>query len=209
MHNYWNSYAGPYNANRHPTGTVTEAVSDYVTYDPWITNTSTRNHYLNYRCEGISTSTLVLCSSVATSSQIIYNVSTTYLTAWNAAVNVWATLGAGTSGGITLTSTTLASSTNFLKVYDVNSSDLGIDGLYTPTSDGPTNSTPLTSSTIIFNRYYADSFSAAQLQHMATHELGHAFGLDDENIPTNVEYLYSTPQITLGDQDISDYSYLW
>ena len=199
--NYWNSFSGPYNANSNPGGTG-DPVSDYVNFTPFINNNGARSHYL-ITCYNAS-STPVFCSSVKSSSTLIYYASTTYSTAWNTAVNTFNTLASSTSGGIKLSSTTLASSTGYLKVSDVNLSDVGWVGLWT---HDPNPNTP--SSTIQFNKYFANTYPVANLQNLTTHELGHGLGLDDEGIISNVEFIYNTAQFTLGSQDLSDYDYLW
>jgi hypothetical protein len=197
--NYWNSFSGPYNPNSNPAGTVTEQVSDYVNFNPWVNNNGTRNHFLE-KCS-VATSTYVVCSSVKTSSTLIYYASTTISTALNAAVNSWQA-----AGPITIASTTAASSTGYLKISDVDSSssDYGWVGIW---DHDPNPATP--SSTIRFNRYYTDTYAPANQQKLAAHELGHGLGLADEIYPSNVEFVYNTDWTTLGTQDISDYNYLW
>lgn len=60
---------------------------------------------------------------------------------------------------------------------------------------------------IYFNRAFMSAVSYAKRRHVATHELGHALGLD-ESISGNVMY-ESDWLYTLGSQDRDDYHYLW
>lgn len=200
---YWNSFLGPYNANSNPSGTVSEQTSNYINFSPWVSSDTALYHYFTL-CQQTPTSSFVFCSSVKSSSTLFYYASTSDLTALNAAVTTWNTLASSTSGGIRLASTTLASSTGYLKISDVNLSDTGVVGLWTHDSNPS-----IPSSTIWFNQYWASTFAPANLQNLATHELGHGLGLADEDIPGDIEFFYNTPQTTLGSQDINDYDYLW
>jgi len=172
---YWNAYSGPFNFNYNPSG-AGDSISDYVDFNPFITNNVGRPHYL----EG--------SSSVYGSSTIRWNGTTTYSVAWANAISTWDALG--------IINITAATSTADLAVSDVDKNDVSWIGQYIPTS------------AIQFNQFYLKDDSVDQIQNTATHELGHALGLNHSYI-TNVMNTFQTFQTTLGSQDISDYNFLW
>lgn len=121
--------------------------------------------------------------------------STKYSSEWNGAVGTWSA-----EGPIVISSTTASSTA--LVVSDVSTTDLWT-GRYTP---------PLvlgaSTSTLELNTYFLDQDIASSVQNTITHELGHALGLD-HSVFGNVMYYAQTTQTTLGNQDQSDYNYLW
>jgi hypothetical protein len=108
------------------------------------------------------------------------------------------------NGGLTIASTTSVSNANVI-VSDVNSSDISWAGLttfYVSTS---------TRDTIQFNEYQMETstVNSTMKLDLATHELGHALGLDHSFIGNIMNYYTPSPgRTTLGTQDIIDYTYL-
>jgi len=91
-----------------------------------------------------------------------------------------------------------------LTVSDVNRGDgewYNVAGRYTHYS--------YMTDTIKLNQAYLNRYTVLQRQMTATHELGHAHGLNDHAISGNVMYRSVTSRTQLGTQDISDYRYLW
>ena len=125
--------------------------------------------------------------------QIRWTASTTYMTEWSAAVNMW---NGSTSGAVSI----FESSTNkTLDVYDVNLDDVSWFGEW----DSAPNPDEMH-----FNIFRLASTSSAKKQHTVIHELGHALKLD-HSILGNMMYPYITEQVTLGVRDLFDYEYLW
>ena len=59
---------------------------------------------------------------------------------------------------------------------------------------------------IVFNTAFAQG--GLSTQKTATHELGHALGLDHSYI-NQIMFLFNTNQTTLGSQDQKDFHYFW
>ncbi len=136
----------------------------------------------------------VLGYSSVDEGEVRWGGSTVYTTQWNAAISTWNAL-----NKIYIAPDTIWTYED-LTLSDVNRSDVvwaGKYGYYWIGSDS-----------LQLNSYYLNSYSSARKQNVATHELGHSLGLN-ESITGNVMYPYVTPQTTLGNQDVSDYRYLW
>jgi hypothetical protein len=59
-----------------------------------------------------------------------------------------------------------------------------------------------------FNKPKLTNKTFAEIQNLATHELGHALSLHHSYLG-NVMYYKNSTQTTLGTQDILDYNYCW
>jgi predicted Zn-dependent protease len=169
--NYWGTSTGPYHATLNPSGTGNE-VSNYVDFSPWLGQV----HYLSG-------------SSSVFNSGIRWTASTTYLTAWTAAVATWNAL-----GQIDISE---ATSTADLDVFDVDEPLEIYGGAYDSDYD-----------ILVFNTGRLINYTSSMRQKTATHELGHALGLD-HSYWDNVMYFASSTHYQLGDQDIADYEYLY
>jgi hypothetical protein len=181
QYNYWGASDGPSS----PGPGSGDAVSDGIIYTNWLP----RVHFLNFDYAG------QIISSVG-SGEIRWNwyggSTSTYSSAWYSAVATWNALG----------TTTIATSTGTtdLEIQDVvgSSADLYL-GFYNH------NETP---DRFVFNSYQMDLVGTSTKQMAATHELGHALGLEHSYFG-NIMNSYATASTTLGAQDISDYDYLY
>ncbi len=200
--NYWGDVAGPYNAIANPTGTTTSPVSNNVTFDPWIGKgqaTTTLHYVIKDEFPTCQTDTPFWCWSVATSTRkLLIDASTTaYSTQVNGAITTWNAL------GNVLVANATSSPAN-LSIVDISVSDgadLSYKARYFSPAENPAN-------TIKLNSYYLASQSSDEVQNTATHEIGHALGLN-HSYTGNVLYFLQSTQTALGLQDIADYKYLW
>lgn len=148
-------------------------------------------------------------SSVVNSSTMKYNASTTYLVHVQAGVNTW---NASTSGAISITSSTYASSS--LYITDANVADPDTAGQYCNVSQYAITGCSLfeeacpAQDTVFLNVYVLNDLTSAKKQHTTAHELGHALGLG-HSIFGNMMYPYVTAQTALGERDVMDYDYLY
>ncbi|OAI57503.1 hypothetical protein AYO50_01445 [Acidobacteria bacterium SCGC AG-212-P17] len=135
-------------------------------------------------------------TSVRDGQLLYYSSGTSYGSEMSDAASTWNAL-----GDLVIASTTSALSANVV-VSDVNSnsSDYAWEGAWTPY---PTSSLP----SLRFNHYYTDSRSYDEIMHVATHELGHAIGLDHSFLGNIMNY-YVTAQTFLGGQDQKDYFFI-
>ena len=128
--------------------------------------------------------------------EIRWGGSTQFSTAWSNAISTWNAL-----GDINIAPDTLWTYQD-LSVGDFYYDDYPmIYGIYDYDSVG--------SDELWLNEYVLSGQNSSYQQNTATHELGHALGLDDHSIFENVMYEYQTSRTSLGSQDISDYNYLW
>ncbi len=129
-----------------------------------------------------------------TGSDIRWGGSTTYSSQWNSAVSTW--------NGQDPIDILPDKWWTFVDVVlsDVDDSSVSWAGLYTH------NST--LDDTIKLNIDVLENNTSAEVQHTATHELGHALGLA-HSTADNVMYYQQSSQTALGTHDISDYDYLW
>jgi hypothetical protein len=141
---------------------------------------------------------LIYPTAAHSSSLLWYPSSTQYSTFVDIGAAAWNAL-----GGINIVSTTISSNATLI-VSDFNDgSDRSWTGRWSPF---PTSSqvTSLLFNTYAFSQYSYDSY---QIQNTATHELGHALGLDHSYIGNIMNY-YTTRQLTPGSQDTLDFNYL-
>ncbi len=184
--NYWGTSTGPtVSTNWGGTG---DRVSNSVWYSPFLD----KMHYLFVNNLGS------IVSSVNPSKQILYTASSSYMTAWHAAVGTW-----NAQTPVRIATTTSTTSTT-LVVRDVTWPDSQIVALYTHRE----YFTPSATSTIELNNYQMASSSSNVRQNTITHELGHALGLY-HSYPPNIMNPVVTSTIVLGFQDLFDYHYLW
>lgn len=132
------------------------------------------------------------------SGEIRWGGSTVYSTQWYAAIYTWNAL-----NRINIAPDNFYTYED-LTVSDVNRGDgewKNIPGRYTHYY--------YYTDAIKLNQYYLNNYSVFQRQMAATHELGHALGLNDHGLSGNVMYRYVTSRTALGTQDVFDYRYLW
>lgn len=188
--NYWGDSSGPtYSGN---PGGIGDAISDYVSYSPYI-GTSTL-HYVNPNCPTRITSHD--CGSVRNNAIVYDSASTTYSTQLNSAISTW-------GSRIDFVNTLSTSTAPSLKISDVDFSDVVWKGSYDDNYLYPTFPDPLQ-----LNSYYLSGQSNTEIQNTITHELGHALGLD-HSYTGNVMFFAQSEQTALGPQDMSDFNYLW
>lgn len=111
--------------------------------------------------------------------------STAYQTQFNSAVTTWNNY---KSGIIRPDSASVIEDVAISDFYEVS------------TTAGVTNS----GGTIKFNTYHMDDYSTTQRQNVATHELGHALGLD-HNTSSDVMYAYVSTITSLSANDKASY----
>jgi hypothetical protein len=135
-------------------------------------------------------------TSVHDGQLLYYSSGTSYGSEMNDAASTWNAL-----GDLIIASTTSALSADVV-VSDISSSspDYAWEGAWTPY---PTSSLP----SLRFNHYYTDPRSYDEIMHVATHELGHAIGLDHSFFGNIMNY-YVTDKVDLGDQDKKDYFFI-
>lgn len=126
--------------------------------------------------------------------EIRWGGSTQYNSEWQGAINTW-----NSEGEITIASDTIWTYED-LKLSDVNRDDLNWTGRYTYYRFG--------TDTLELNIAKLSGKSEDQRQNTATHELGHALGLN-HSFSGNILYTFQTSQTYLGSQDRDDYNYLW
>lgn len=129
---------------------------------------------------------------------IKWNGSTQFAPELNGAVNTW-----NAAGPIRISSTSNALGADIV-VQDINTSTYPWTGVVGEWSSANGNG----ADSMIFNAFYLASNTYAAVQNTATHELGHALGLD-HSVFGNVMYYIQTTSTNPGSQDISDYNYLW
>ena len=132
------------------------------------------------------------------SGEIRWGGSTVYSTQWYGAIYTWNAL-----NKISIAPDNWYTYED-LRVSDVNRADgewYNVPARYTHYS--------YMTDTIKLNQSYLNRYNVLQRQMVATHELGHAHGLNDHSIYGNVMYRSVTSQTQLGTQDVSDYRYLW
>ena len=133
-------------------------------------------------------------TSVNTSTrELKWHASTTYSTEWLNAISAWNAL-----GKITFASTT-PSSTAYLKVVDIDEPDQDFTGRWAYFLDPDQ---------LQFNLPKLVGGTSSSTQKTATHELGHALGLD-HSFFGNVMYYIQTTQTWLGNHDVGDFNYFW
>ncbi|MCM6772010.1 M57 family metalloprotease [Nocardia sp. CDC159] len=117
-----------------------------------------------------------------------------YTSAVDTAIGTWNGL-----GRIKLTNDIPAGTEEDLEVTDISKSDVSWEGLYTigGTHDG-----------VWFNTHFMDKNSAAENQHVATHEFGHALGLN-HSCQYQMMTAYTDDNTKLGPIDIDSYRQLW
>lgn len=137
-------------------------------------------HFLNY--------------SAVDSGEIRYGGSTQYTTAQSHSIDTWNAL-----GEINI-APDIYSTVEDLTYGDYNDT--------TTTTTGYYDHDDYSSDHIMFNEHNMDANSLDQRKNTATHELGHALGLNHSYYP-NVMYDYVTTITSLGSHDISDYNTLY
>ncbi|MCK9351148.1 MAG: M43 family zinc metalloprotease [Candidatus Paceibacterota bacterium] len=177
--NYWGSLDGPYNPKYNPNGNQNSAVSDYVTFWPWLGQT----HYLNSTNSVDGGKSMHweydAGSTQQFSTQLEYGIGT-----WNAL------------GGVNIAPYVWWQNILDLTIYevdDVNKAVAAYWGAYDK---------------IEYNKYYMNDYSSSLKQMIVTHELGHALGLHHSYVG-NIMIFTGTSQTSLGTQDIGDYTYCW
>jgi predicted Zn-dependent protease len=156
-------------------------VTNYVSFDPWFG----QSHYLLQASSSVDiTNQRILWKWAAGSSQ-------NYSDEWNNAVAKWNEL-----DPITITET---ASTPDLIVAEYSDAQDKAVGYYDP---------EVTPHEINLNKAKLSTRAFNQIQNAATHELGHALGLD-HSYWENIMYSRNTFQTTFGPQDTYDYHYQW
>lgn len=137
----------------------------------------------------------VLGYSSVDNGEIRWGGSTQYSTQWNGGIGTW-----------NARNKVLIAPDTIWTIEDVTVSDVSIPN--EPWAGKHTRYIP-GADTIEFNTPKMNGTSSAFKQNIATHELGHALGLDHHSVSGNVMYVFGSSQITLGTQDVNDYVYLW
>jgi len=134
----------------------------------------------------------VFPTSVATTTRsLVWLASTTYSGEWLGGVTAWDAL-----GKIAFSSSSILSAAN-INIFDVDDPDGCYTGFWSPEPEPDE---------IVFNTAFAQG--GASTQKTATHELGHALGLDHSYI-NQIMFPINTTQTVLGIQDIEDFLYFW
>lgn len=134
-------------------------------------------------------------SSVDGGKGIEWGGTTAYTTEWNSSITTW-----NARGKVVISKDTIWTLED-LTVSDKYDSSARWDGMWTYKG-------AWSAETLQLNSYYFSTYSSAQKQHVATHELGHALGLAHSTVGMVMYYLSSSVTV-LGTQDTSDYSYLY
>jgi hypothetical protein len=141
-----------------------------------------------------SANVYLLGVSAVDEGEIRYGGSTQYTTAQEYSFDLWNDL-----GEVDILPDTIWTYED-VQYGDYYDEDDGAVGYYQPL-------TPYTD-LIRFNEYYFDSYTSSYRKMAASHELGHALGLDHSN-QNNIMCSYATSRTTLGVDDIDSYNYLY
>jgi len=196
LNNYWGmATTGPYHNILNSSGEG-DRISSYIAFDPWTSRYLLR---FNQDCIDLQPyTTNENCNSVVDSELLWgWHASSTeaYYTELNSATTTWVAEG--------LVSIDEDQSTPTAELWTDDFTPEIWRGQYTPPIEG---SSP---GLVQINTGVLNSDTSAERQKTWTHELGHALGLDHHNLTGNVMYDTKSSQTTLGQQDQSDYHYLW
>ncbi|MBI2023369.1 matrixin family metalloprotease [Candidatus Giovannonibacteria bacterium] len=183
LNNYWGSSSGPYHATSNPSGNQNSKVSNNVDFNPWVGGP----HYV-----------LGYSSVNQNTNEIRYIASTQYASAWYSAVDTW-----NAQNQINVATDTVDTTAD-LGVTDAYEPSEYWDGLYCYYDCEDFGGIDV----IYLNSYPFSNYTSNQRQFVATHELGHALGLD-HSYDGNIMHAGVTSQTSLGSQDVSDYAYLY
>lgn len=183
-YNYWGASDGP---SEEGPGSG-DAVSTNVDYSNFLTEA----HYVS-----VSTSTGNLISSVDVGNSIDWDGDPGYWNEWYMSLNMWNDL-----GNVNIATDTLCCSIQDLEVSSTTRSDVPWAGQWTYKF--------ILVDTLELNAFYleGEGWTNDLKLNVVEHELGHGLGLGHSYLGNIMNYR-TTTATTTGDQDISDYYYLW